>query len=585
MKRPISTQKRFFLRRTGMFFAVMMIPTIVLMCFILYFSVQRTTQSIDQKGQQTVTAVEANCELIISNVFTQNDLFTGTTRMNMALRHTLFGTSTSYIDAIFLSSLTSVLRSVVNTHEYIDSIYIYLDGASRYFDSYRGIVDFGTSVDLTWLPLYQDMPEDEKEMLFQRQGEYNKTCITFIKRTLMQKGCAVVNIAPNKLASILQTLLTRNHETITLLDLGGNILTSAGNDDSHPFTQADAAVLMELSGGSGHYQGWMDGDSGRWYINTGAYGDMLVVTSVTEQLLLEEVRPFISSYLPVLALNLLLILLLSFVTTRRSFSQISGIMRMFERAEKGETVVRPDAKVHDEYDMVMNNIIYLFLKENQLQRQLQENQLAKEHSELMALQLQINPHFLYNTLQTLEMEIKSGQSDRYDMAELVQRISDILRYALSNPQEMVPLQEELQYLRKYAAVQQYRFGDRFILYFEADDDLYSAPVFRLMLQPLVENSLIHGMKDTERLYIWVRAQHEGSHIRFTVTDTGAGMTREQLSALMVHIRDQNSRSIGLTNLNRRLLLLYGEESQLTIQSEPGKGMTVTFVIPEAEKSA
>lgn len=584
MTRPLKTRQRYFLRRAGQFFLIMMIPTLLLSLFSFYTSLKGTEAEINQKGSQTMAAVETNCELIISNVFTQNDLLTASMRMSMALRHSLREKSVAYTDAVMLSSLRSVLNSVVNTHAYIDSIYIYLDDAPRYFASYRGLTDLETAPDLSWLPLYQAMDPDTKTMLCQRTGDYNQTIISFFRKLLMQRGCVVVNVVPSKLGDIMQTLLTREYETITLLDQNGTILVSVSNEDGYSPTQADINKLLAKADYSDGFEGWFKGEEKSYYINTGSYNEMMIVTSVAEDLMHEQAWNSVQGVLWMFLLNIVITLVLSYITTKRSFDQIERMLDMFDTAEKGLPVAQPDKKVDDEYDMVMNNIIYMFLQENQLRMQLQEHKLAKEHSELMALQLQINPHFLYNTLQTLQMEIRKGITSPVDTGEMVQRISDILRYALSNPQETVALEEEFRYLRKYAMVQQFRFGDRFIMYYEADEGLEQTPVFRLMIQPLVENSLLHGMKaNGERLYIWAKAERENEGVRITVSDTGRGMTEQEISELLARIHDESSRSIGLTNLNRRLLLYYGPQSELRIQSEAGEGTEISFWIPAGQK--
>lgn len=586
MMRPLKTKQRYFLRRAGQFFLIMMIPTLLLGFFSIHASIKNTETEISQKGSQTMAAVETNCELIISNIFTQNDLLTGSMRMSMALRHSLSEKSVSYIDASMLSSLRAVLDSVVNAHTYVDSIYIYLDDAPRYFASYRGLTDLETAPDLSWLPLYQAMEADAKTLICQRTGNYNQTVISFVKRLLMQNGCVVVNVMPTKLGDILRTLLTREYESITLLDQSGNILVSVSDDESCMLSQSDIGRLMAMDGYAVGYQGWFRGENQTYYVNTGAYDEMMIVTSVSSKLMNKQAWNGIQSVLWMFLLNVGVTLLLSYITTKRSFAQIERMLDMFDAAEKGLPVVQPDKKVDDEYDMVMNNIIYMFLQENTLKMQLRENQLVKEHSELMALQLQINPHFLYNTLQTLQMEIRKGRTSSIDTVEMVQRISDILRYALSNPQETVPLEEEFSYLRKYAMIQQFRFGERFIMYYEAEDGLEQFPVFRLMIQPLVENSLLHGMNPNgARLYIWARAERENGGVRITVSDTGVGMTEQEVQELLRRIHDESSRSIGLTNLNRRLKLCYGSESELHIQSEAGKGTEISFWIPEKQTQA
>ena len=208
----------------------------------------------------------------------------------------------------------------------------------------------------------------------------------------------------------------------------------------------------------------------------------------------------------------------------------------------------------------MNNILMMFLNNTYLNIQLKEKQYRQQNAELTALQLQINPHFLYNTLQTLDMEARKLNDDGR-ISAVVGYVSDILKYSLTNPQKSVSLREELDYLKKYVEVQHYRFGDSFIIYYEVDDDVMDAEVFRLMLQPVVENRRI------------------GDKVNLRVIDNGDGMTREELEALRKRIADRNSRSIGLTNLDRRLRLRYPEETGLRICSIKNLGTSVSFCIP------
>ena len=229
------------------------------------------------------------------------------------------------------------------------------------------------------------------------------------------------------------------------------------------------------------------------------------------------------------------------------------MLQMFEDAEAGRTIQRPQRKVNDEYDVIMNNILMMFLNNTYLNIQLKEKQYRQQNAELTALQLQINPHFLYNTLQTLDMEARKLNDDGR-ISAVVGYVSDILKYSLTNPQKSVSLREELDYLKKYVEVQHYRFGDSFIIYYEVDDDVMDAEVFRLMLQPVVENSLLHALRGNERGYMKVRARRIGDKVNLRVIDNGDGMTREELEALRKRIADRNSRSIGLTNLDRRLRL-------------------------------
>ena len=125
------------------------------------------------------------------------------------------------------------------------------------------------------------------------------------------------------------------------------------------------------------------------------------------------------------------IVFLAYVNTKRSFDEINLMLQMFEDAEAGRTIQRPQRKVNDEYDVIMNNILMMFLNNTYLNIQLKEKQYRQQNAELTALQLQINPHFLYNTLQTLDMEARKLNDDGR-ISAVVGYVSDILKYSLTN---------------------------------------------------------------------------------------------------------------------------------------------------------
>ena len=163
---------------------------------------------------------------------------------------------------------------------------------------------------------------------------------------------------------------------------------------------------------------------------------------------------------------------------------------------------------------------------------------------------------------------------------MIQELSRIIKYALTNPTEPVTLREELNYLKAYLQIQEIRFNHIIITYFEIDDEILDHKVFRLMLQPMVENSVNHGMKSTDQhCYIKIKGYIRNDEINIAVIDNGCGMTKEEIVDLYIKINDPTSKNIGLTNLNRRLLLHYGDRSKLYIRSKKDMGTGIYFKIP------
>lgn len=273
-------------------------------------------------------------------------------------------------------------------------------------------------------------------------------------------------------------------------------------------------------------------------------------------------------------------MVLAYTTTVRTFRQIEYMIQVFYDAESGIYPSGPRQEVNDEYDILMNNIIYLFLNTVKLQTELTEKRHDQEVAELTALQLQINPHFLFNTLQTLQFQIQSQNSSE-EAVTILEYLSDILQYALSDATEMISLREELLYLKKYVAIQKFRFGEKFIIYYEVDEELMNRKVFRLMLQPLVENSILHGVRYKEgRGYIKIQIFERRGKLHFRVVDNGVGMDKEKKEYLRQSIKEINVHHIGLANVNSRLKLHFGDGSEIRIRSKKGMGCVMEFCFPE-----
>ncbi len=165
---------------------------------------------------------------------------------------------------------------------------------------------------------------------------------------------------------------------------------------------------------------------------------------------------------------------------------------------------------------------------------------------------------------------------------ILEYLSDILKYALADATETISLREELLYLKKYVAIQKFRFGEKFIIYYEVDEELMDLRVFRLMLQPLVENSILHGVRYKEdRGYIKVQIFCRGGKVYFRVVDNGVGMDKAETKRLRDSMKEINVHHIGLANVNSRLKLHFGDESGIRIRSKKGMGCVMEFCLPES----
>ena len=206
---------------------------------------------------------------------------------------------------------------------------------------------------------------------------------------------------------------------------------------------------------------------------------------------------------------------------------------------------------------------------------------SKRKSEFDTLQSQINPHFLYNTLDIIVWMIENEQ--KAEAVKVVTALARFFRISLSKGKSIIRVRDELEHVRNYLMIQQMRFKNKFTYRIESEPDTLNLASLKLMLQPLVENAIYHGMEfmdgDGE---ILVRAYLENGDLWFSVSDNGLGMTKEQTASLLTdssHVPSKKGSGIGVKNVNERIRLYFGEAYGLLIQSEPDEGTTVVIYLP------
>lgn len=206
---------------------------------------------------------------------------------------------------------------------------------------------------------------------------------------------------------------------------------------------------------------------------------------------------------------------------------------------------------------------------------------SKRKSEFDTLQSQINPHFLYNTLDIIVWMIENEQ--KQEAVKVVTALARFFRISLSKGKNIIPVSDELEHVRNYLMIQQMRFKNKFTYVIEAEEDVMELSCLKLLLQPLVENAIYHGMEfmdgDGE---IHVRAYREEDDLWFWISDNGLGMTSGQVEGLLSerpHVSSRRGSGIGVKNVNERIKLYFGEAYGLAIESEPDEGTVIRIHLP------
>jgi two-component system sensor histidine kinase YesM len=207
-----------------------------------------------------------------------------------------------------------------------------------------------------------------------------------------------------------------------------------------------------------------------------------------------------------------------------------------------------------------------------------EQEKQRRKTELALLQAQINPHFLYNTLDTIIWLIESGEIS--ESVAMVGSLSNFFRFSLSRGQNVITLKEEQQHIRSYLEIQHMRYRDLMEYEIDIPEEFDAVILPKLTLQPLVENALYHGIKIRRRKgLIRVSGRKEGELLVLEVADDGSGMTEERLEELRDSLVDGRKEGFGLRTVHQRIQILFGLEYGLTIESTPDIGTNILVKIP------
>ena len=208
---------------------------------------------------------------------------------------------------------------------------------------------------------------------------------------------------------------------------------------------------------------------------------------------------------------------------------------------------------------------------------------AQRKSELKALQNQINPHFLYNTLDSIMWLIENNKNR--EAGEMVVALARLFRIGISNDNLVIPVRDEIEHVRNYLLIQSIRYADSFDYEFDVDDGALDVPTMKLVLQPLVENCIYHGLRNRiDKGYIKISAYVESGYLVLRVSDNGYGMRQEAIDGLHRSFENgEASGGVGLKNIYQRVMIFYGRNAEMKIESELDEGTTIIIKEPLSKK--
>lgn len=278
--------------------------------------------------------------------------------------------------------------------------------------------------------------------------------------------------------------------------------------------------------------------------------------------------------------------LLAVAISRSTLNRILLLTQTMQAVQEGNVDVRPEPSGDDEIAQLIGNFNKMMDRIDELMEEKVMYGKQIKNLELKALQAQINPHFLYNSLDLINCTAISHSVPQ--ISRMVKSLGQFYRLSLSGGNEQIPLSAEMKHARLYVDIQNMRFEDRIQAHWSLDEEAGKCLIVKIILQPLIENAIIHGIleKPSKQGNLWVCASRNGDIITITISDDGVGMDEETLHANFFSASQEKvsetSGGYGVRNICDRLLIAYGEPYGLSCESTPGRGTTITISIPAIE---
>ena len=294
-----------------------------------------------------------------------------------------------------------------------------------------------------------------------------------------------------------------------------------------------------------------------------------------------RVSTFITTVVIMVIVISILVILICVSLSYNIVRPVNGLVDVTNQISKGDFSARAGSANTSEIDSLSHSVNHMAKNLDLLVNQIKEDERKMRHAELRLLQEQINPHFLYNTLDTIVWLIESGKETEAE--EMVVSLSDFFRLVLNHGKEYNTIKDEERHITSYLKIQQVRYQDILEYDIQIPCELYDYQIMKMTLQPLVENALYHGIKyKRAKGTIKIYGEKDGDIIILSVEDNGVGMEEEELKKLRREINrpcKDTRKGFGLANVNERIKMNFGAKYGMKIESEKGKGTIVHVIIP------
>lgn len=561
-------------------FLVELVLTIVpflLVTMFYYSDVERATkENVISESRYALSEVSDISDTILSECDMMCTYIASTDRVQMFMLNDWFFES----DNRTLGEIDEMIRGFPMIYKYVDSIYIYSEFNNLIYNSGK----WGTPEDFAdtrWMQEYEKIDTRLGAIVPRMKNEVFPYLITIIKPVYIDKdksGAVVLNINSSKLFETVSTNKYDIGSSIYLTDIDNKILMSGRNTN---FTKNINELYPEYKGENDGFRSYADVNGEKFFISeiVSSHNGLKYINAYPVSEYNASLAKMRMQIMLMLIGLLLVSIVFAFVVSVIIYKPVDEILDVLEDPESFK---QEDGK-QNELKYIVSNILTNIRANNEMKQELEHRLKLLNQSQIRMLQYQINPHFLYNTLETINwMAVDLSDGDN-KVSRAVVSLAKMLRSSVNSNDYITDIESEIEYTNNYLDILGLRYGDMFSVKWELEEEIKQYSIVKICLQPVVENAVYHGLKPKGKDgLLTIRSMVFDKYILFEVEDNGVGIEKEELKKIneQLHSRELSPDShIGLYNVSHRIRIIFGEEYGLYVESDC-HGTKVGITLPK-----
>ncbi|AOY74633.1 sensor histidine kinase [Clostridium formicaceticum] len=485
------------------------------------------------------------------------------------------------------TDLNEILKSAVMLQDYINSIFVF-DANGHFYTSDFSVNENHLKKIAEQYSLSKNNNARNDRFEFIRNAAYRKSIIldtilylqpVFDRNTEDMLGLIMIEIDSSTINQLLTVFSIQNDEKLLLVDAEQNVIVNFPYNSNLSDIPKSYPQLMEERNVS--IEGSIFGEQNFIVSTSIGYTDWKLIRAIPFDHIYEEIDA-LNLYIWIAAIILFFIcIIISSVLSSTFIAPIKKLRDKILMVEKGDLKVRSEVSTNDELGQLSNSFDRMVVRLDRLITDRINDEKKKAEMNLQILQAQINPHFLYNTLDTIKW--MANIQNVPSVANSIIYLINLLKYNINVKETDVLLEEEIDNIINYVNLQKLSMGDTFEVEISVSDDLRQCRILKFILQPIVENAIFHGFDETkDEFIIQIKAITEKDCLIIDVIDNGVGMQEDTVNSILEKDYKAKFSGIGIKNIDERIKLYFGEQYGLKFHSTLGKNTTVTLTMPLIE---